>query len=187
MGQVTDRRGFRRLDMLRCWWVVVGLSLLAVGPSAVARAPSRGKPNILVILADDVGYSDLGCQGGEIRTPNLDALAAGGVRFTNFYNSARCCPTRASLLTGVHPAQAGFPDMVGRLPSRVMTIPEVLKAAGYNTYMVGKWHLSEATKPTDRGFDEFYGMLGGFNSCWQEDPFYTRWPKGREKRRYAPG
>ncbi len=168
--------------------LVVGLMLwAALGGWASARGASRGRPNILLILGDDVGYSDLGCQGGEIRTPRLDALARSGVRFANFYNSARCCPTRASLLTGVHPAQAGFPDMSGRLPNSVATIPEILKTAGYNTYMVGKWHLGAASKPTDRGFDEFYGMLGGFNSCWREDPYYTRWPRGRERRRYAPG
>lgn len=170
-------------------FIIAGSCLLAAGSSAPARGqpPSKGRPNILLILADDVGYSDLGCQGSEIKTPNLDALAARGARFTNFYNSARCCPTRASLMTGLHPAQAGFPDMTGRLPSNAATIPEVLKPAGYNTYMVGKWHLGEATKPTDRGFDEFFGMLGGFNSFWHESPFYTRWPKGRPKREYAPG
>ena len=171
--------------------VVLGVGLLVGWPAATATAqaqpPGSGKPNILLILADDVGYSDLGCQGSEIRTPNLDALAASGVRFTNFYNSARCCPTRASLLTGVHPSQAGFQGMSGQLPPRVATIPEVLKPAGYNTYMVGKWHLSQRTKPTDRGFDEFYGMLGGYNSFWQEHPFYTRWPAGRPARAYAPG
>jgi arylsulfatase len=167
--------------------LIAGLALGAGGSSARADEPARGKPNILLILADDVGYSDLGCQGSEIQTPNLDALAAGGARFTHFYNSARCCPTRASLITGVHPAQAGFPDMSGRIPQTVVTIPEVLKPAGYSTYMVGKWHLSAVTKPTDRGFDEFYGMLGGFNSCWQEHPFYTRWPRDRTPRPYAPG
>jgi arylsulfatase A-like enzyme len=173
--------------MVRRALVMAGLSLLVGCQSAMAQAPARSRPNILIILADDVGYSDLGCQGGEIRTPHLDALAAGGVRFTHFYNSARCCPSRASLLTGVHPAQAGFQGMVGQLPPRVVTIPEVLQGAGYNTYMVGKWHLGEARKPTDRGFGEFYGMLGGFNSYWQEHPFYTRWPEGREARAYAPG
>src|SRR3954465_1432783 len=105
----------------------------------LALAAEAARPNVVLILSDDMGFSDLGCQGGEIRTPNLDALAAGGVRFTNFYNSARCCPTRASLLTGVHPAQAGFQGMTGRLPPRIVTIPEVLKSAGYNAYMVGKW------------------------------------------------
>lgn len=178
--------------MPRCARVVValGFCLLTMGiASATARgeSPSPDRPNILFILSDDVGYSDLGCQGSEIRTPNLDALAAGGARFDNFYNSARCCPTRASLMTGLHPAQAGFSGMTGQIPEHAATIPEVLKPAGYNTYMVGKWHLSNITKPTDRGFDEFYGMLGGFNSFWQEDPFYTRWPKDRTKREYAPG
>ena len=98
---------------------------LALSASTAGLTVSRQRrPNILLILSADVGYSDLGCQGGEIRTPSLDALAAGGVRFTHFYNSARCCPTRASLLTGVHPAQAGFQGMTGRLPTRVVTIAD---------------------------------------------------------------
>ena len=137
------------------------------------------RPNILLILVDDVGWSDLGCYGGEIQTPNLDALARGGVRFTQFYNSARCCPTRASLLTGLYPHQAGvgamsndrgpeFPGYRGTLRADTVTLAEVLRDAGYRTYMVGKWHLhnQQDIKPTDRGFDEFYGMLGGYNSCW---------------------
>lgn len=170
-------------------WAMAGLALFLGWSTAGAqeRGPGRGRPNILLILADDVGYSDLACQGSEIKTPNLDALATTGVRFTHFYNSARCCPSRAAIMTGVHPSQAGFQDMTGRLPANVATIPEVLKTAGYSTYMVGKWHLSEQTKPTDRGFDEFYGMLGGVNSFWQEHPFYTRWPKGRPAREYGPG
>ena len=166
------------------------------GPSATA-APA--KPNILLILADDLGWSDIGCYGGEIQTPNLDALAKGGVRFTQFYNSARCCPTRASLLTGLYPHQAGvgsmtadrgpqFPGYRGTLQPSTVTLAEVLRDAGYRTYMVGKWHLRNDktdVKPTDRGFDEFYGMLGGYNSCWQEQPFYTRWPAGRTPRAYT--
>lgn len=144
-------------------------------------------PNVLLILADDLGWSDLGCYGSEIRTPNLDALAQKGLRFTQFYNSARCCPSRASILTGLHPHQAGFPAMSGRLAQDALTLPEALKPVGYSTFMVGKWHLNEKNPPTERGFDEFYGMLGGFNSCWQEDPFYTRWPQDQKKRRYAPG
>jgi arylsulfatase len=156
------------------------------------------RPNILLILVDDVGWSDLGCYGGEIQTPNLDALARGGVRFTQFYNSARCCPTRASLLTGLYPHQAGvgamsndrgpeFPGYRGTLRADTVTLAEVLRDAGYRTYMVGKWHLhnQQDIKPTDRGFDEFYGMLGGYNSCWDEKPFYTRWPAGRTSRGYT--
>jgi arylsulfatase len=166
---------------------LIVLAVLCALGSGEAWAQSSARPNILLILADDSGFSDLGCQGGEIRTPNLDALARGGARLVNFYNSARCCPSRASLMTGLHPAQAGFPDMTGRIPERAVTIPEVLRSAGYSTFMVGKWHLSHDTKPTDRGFDEFYGMLGGFNSFWQEDPYYTRWPQDRPKRTYAPG
>ena len=152
------------------------------GPSGAAE-----KPNILLILADDLGWSDLGCYGGEIATPNIDALARGGLQFRQFYNSARCSPSRASILTGLHPHQAGFPNLTGTLPQNCATIPEVLRPAGYRCTMVGKWHLNEKNPPTERGFDEFYGMLGGYNSCWQEEPFYTRWPQGRAKREYAPG
>jgi arylsulfatase len=164
--------------------------------ASLAAAP---RPNVVLILADDLGWSDLGCYGGEIRTPNLDALAAGGVRFTQFYNSARCCPSRASLLSGLYPHQAGvgnmtndrgpeFPGYRGTLGNDTVTLAEVLRDAGYATYMVGKWHLMNPrtqVKPTDRGFDEFYGMLGGYNSCWHESPFYTRWPEGRPKRAYT--
>ena len=154
------------------------------------------KPNILLILADDLGYSDLGCYGGEIRTPNLDGLAANGLRFRQFYNCARCCPSRASLMTGLYPHQAGVglmnndagqPGYRGFPQPNTVMIPQLLKAAGYHTSMVGKWHLSAGPKspgPTERGFDEFYGMVGGFNSCFQEDPFYTRLPADRRKRGY---
>ncbi len=157
------------------------------------------KSNVLLILADDLGWSDLGCYGGEIQTPHLDALAQNGLRFTQFYNTSRCCPTRASLLTGLYPHQAGvgsmtgdrgaqYPGYRGTLQSHCVTLAEVLRDVGYHTYMVGKWHLrNEKTdiKPTDRGFDEFYGMLGGYNSCWEEKPFYTRWPSGRPVRPYT--
>lgn len=167
--------------------------------AAIASVEATEQPNVLLILADDLGWSDLGCYGGEIQTPNLDALAQGGVRFTQFYNTARCCPSRASLLTGLYPHQAGvgsmthdrgpeFPGYRGTLQATTVTLAEVLRDAGYRTYMVGKWHLRNDTtdvKPTDRGFDEFYGMLGGYNSCWHEHPFYTRWPKGRVPRTYT--
>src|SRR5215216_3231847 len=108
-------------------------------------APGAGAPNVVVFLADDLGYSDLGCYGSEIATPNLDALAKGGVRFTQFYNTARCCPTRASLLTGLHPHQAGIGHMMddrghdgyrGTLNRQSVTIAEALKPAGYRNYAV---------------------------------------------------
>ncbi|GAH54911.1 unnamed protein product, partial [marine sediment metagenome] len=133
---------------------------------------SRGKPNIVLIMADDMGYSDIGCYGGEVNTPNLDRLAAGGLRFTQFYNAARCCPTRASLLTGLYPHQAGVGHMVGNrgypayqgyLNKRCVTIAEALKMAGYNTLMSGKWHVGEKRPhwPVDRGFEEYYGIVSG--------------------------
>jgi arylsulfatase len=170
----------------------------AIAFNAASLRADEGRPNILLILADDLGFSDLGCYGGEIKTPNLDALAANGLRFTQFYNCARCCPTRASLLTGLYPHQAGMGLMAGggrpgplgyegRLTDRCVTIPEVLKTGGYRCYAVGKWHLNDTPGPIARGFDEFYGMLGGFNSCWQEKPFFTRLPADRKPRPYAPG
>lgn len=168
--------------MCRPFLVFLLIGFLFVNLVSVRAAQ---KPNILLILADDLGWSDLGCYGGEIKTPNIDALAKQGLRFTQFYNSARCCPSRASLLTGLHPHQAGVPDMRGPLNKKCVTIPEVLKPAGYNSYMVGKWHLDRTVNPIVRGFDEFYGMLGGFNSFWQENPYYTRLPEGRAKRDYA--
>jgi arylsulfatase A-like enzyme len=162
---------------------LVAAALFAMNFSVAAQTDRR--PNVLIILADDVGFSDIGCYGGEIATPHIDALAKEGLRFTQFYNAARCCPSRASLLTGLYPHQAGVPDMRGPLNQRCVTIPEVLKPAGYHTYMVGKWHLGNVVNPVVRGFDEFYGMLGGFNSCWQEDPYYTRLPKDHSKREYG--
>lgn len=148
--------------------------LLLLASSAFAAS----KPNIVVILADDVGYSDIGCFGSEIPTPNLDQLAAGGLRFTQFYNTARCCPTRASLLTGLYPHQAGIGHMVedsgregyrGELNAHCVTIAEALKPAGYGTYAVGKWHVARNVRddgdthdwPRQRGFDRYYGTLTG--------------------------
>ena len=151
-----------------------------------ADAFAAPRPNLIVIMSDDVGYSDIGCYGGEIATPHLDALAQGGVRFTQFYNTARCCPTRAALLTGLYAHQAGIGHMVddwstkvgeayaGELSKRAVTIAEVLKSAGYSTYMTGKWHVTKKTKPEgdadrenwprQRGFDRFYGTIHGAGS-----------------------
>jgi len=149
------------------------------GGSSIA-AP---KPDIVVIMADDMGYSDIGCYGSEIPTPVLDGLAKDGLRFTRFYNTARCCPTRASLLTGLYPHQAGIGLMVddsglpgyrGRLADHSVTIAEVLRGSGYQTFMTGKWHVTpnpynekgkepqdRETWPLQRGFDRFYGTLAG--------------------------
>lgn len=130
-----------------------------------------------------MGYSDLGCMGGEIQTPNLDALAANGACFTQFYNTARCCPTRASLLTGLHPHAAGMghmgdntglPGYTGSIHNRCVTIAEVLKPAGYRTYAVGKWHVTHpygpkgpfTHYPLQRGFDKFYGTITGAGSYY---------------------
>ncbi|HCO93101.1 MAG TPA: arylsulfatase [Phycisphaerales bacterium] len=132
----------------------------------------KGRPNIVLIMADDMGFSDIGCYGGEINTPNLDSLAAGGLRFTQFYNAARCCPTRASLLTGLYPHQAGIGHMVGNkgypayqgyLNNHCVTIAEALKLGGYRTLMSGKWHVGEDRPhwPTDRGFDKYFGLISG--------------------------
>ena len=141
----------------------------------------NNKPNVVLILNDDMGYSDIGCYGGEIDTPNLDRLAADGLRFSQFYNTARCSPSRASMLTGLHPHQTGVGILTydsgpegyaGNLNHRCVTIAQALKTSGYRTYMSGKWHVaSSLTRPTDtwplqRGFDEFYGTIIGAGSFY---------------------
>ena len=142
------------------------------------------QPNILLIMNDDMGYSDIGCYGGEVMTPNLDRLAGHGLRFTQFYNTARCCPTRASILTGLHPHQTSVGHMVddfdedgyrGDLNANCVTIAEVLKSAGYATYMSGKWHVTRHTAPDapkhswprQRGFDRYFGIITGAANYWQ--------------------
>ncbi|MHC4171780.1 MAG: arylsulfatase [Planctomycetota bacterium] len=144
---------------------------LDMAKSSVGQA-SKGRPNIVLIMADDMGFSDIGCYGGEVNTPNLDRLAAGGLRFTQFYNAARCCPTRASLMTGLYPHQAGIGHMVGDkgypayqgyLNEQCVTIAEALKPGGYRTMMSGKWHVGEKRPhwPVDRGFGKYYGIISG--------------------------
>lgn len=140
------------------------------------------RPNIVLILADDLGFSDVGCYGGEIRTPNIDRLGRGGVRLRQFFNTARCSPSRASLLTGLHPHQTGIGVLTdvdppggyaGSLNGNCATLAEMLGAAGYRTGMSGKWHLSASwdraseSWPTRRGFDHFYGTLVGAGSYYQ--------------------
>lgn len=154
-------------------------SLLAAAP--VSFAQRRQRPNFLVIMADDMGFSDIGCYGGEVQTPNLDRLARRGVRFTQFYNAARCCPTRAALLTGLYPHQAGVGHMVqdrgtpayqGYLNDRCLTMAEALKPAGYSVMMSGKWHVGENRPhwPVDRGFDQYFGLISGASNFYRLDP-----------------
>ena len=167
-------------------------TVFALGASAAAlaggAATAAKQPNIILIMVDDMGYSDVGCYGGEIPTPNIDRLAKSGVRYTQFYSTARSCPTRASLMTGLYAHQAGIGGMSedpvpGRKPGdpsprkpaayqgylnrNCVTIAEVLKSAGYHTYMAGKWHLGmhgQEKWPLQRGFDRFYGILAGASS-----------------------
>ncbi len=165
----------------RDFLATAGLAASACALPRAFGAGSEQRPNILVIMADDMGYSDIGCFGGEIHTPNLDALAAGGLRMTQFYNTARCCPSRASLLSGLYSHQTGVgwmaadwdkPGYRGYLSDRCVTIAEVLRPAGYTTLMAGKWHVGEERPhwPVDRGFDEYYGLVSGGSNYWRLDP-----------------
>ena len=180
-------------------WIVVTAVVLS-GPACVwVRPAPRERPNFVVIPLDDLGYSDLGCHGGEIRTPNIDHLAANGLRFTRFYNASRRCPARAALLTGLYPHQVGLTFNGRDLTHDGATIAEPLRASGYQTAMAGKWHLSAtvplrgrsigaehlawlnrqgardrpfaslSTYPVNRGFERFYGVIWGVVDYF--DPF----------------
>ncbi len=169
-----------RRDFLKA----LGLGAVALSVPAVGSAARSAKrPNIILIMSDDMGFSDIGCYGGEIETPTLDGLAAGGLRFTQFYNTARCCPTRASLMTGLYQHQAGIGHMMedrgwpayrGDLNNRCVTIAEALKPAGYRTYMTGKWHVTRHSGkdgpkhnwPLQRGYERFYGTITGAGSFY---------------------
>lgn len=152
----------------------------AAAASSVAGKGATKRPNIILIMADDMGFSDLGCYGSEIATPNIDKLAKNGVRFTQFYNTARCCPTRAALLTGIYNHQAGVGHMVnsapypayqGYLNEQCVTIAEAIRPAGYTPLMVGKWHVGEERPhwPTDRGFERYFGLISGASNYWKLD------------------
>ena len=166
--------------------IVTAVAILLEPQPAVAAAPPQ--PNILVILVDDMGFSDIGCYGSEIPTPNLDRLASNGLRFTQFYNTGRCCPTRASVLTGLYPHEAGVGHMTeddgvpgyrGRLNDRCVTIAEVLRGAGYFTAMSGKWHVGQnhGVVPWERGFERSLNSPAGW--------FY--YPEGKQGRIFLNG
>jgi arylsulfatase len=166
------------------------LAILVFGVlCSVATAAPAKRPNIAVVLVDDMGFSDIGCYGSEIPTPNIDKLAANGLRFTQFYNTGRCCPTRAALLTGLYSHQAGIghmtndrkqPGYQGDLNSQCVTIPEVLREAGYRTVMAGKWHVTKfvqatndalkANWPLQRGFDHYFGIIQGSANYFRPKP-----------------
>jgi len=187
---ITRRRGLTgTLGRVGMIGAMVALGVPAV--STAADAPRR--PNIVIILGDDLGYADMGSFGSEIRTPNLDALAANGTRFTNFYTHATCSPTRSMLLSGVDthvnglgnmdewtaPNQLGVPGYEGHLNHRVATLPELLREAGYHTYMVGKWHLGKAPDliPAARGFERDFSLLDGAGSYWDMTSFTALSPR----------
>jgi len=169
---VTDFRG------------TVGRTVAGSTPYWPPRPDASGKPNVLVVLVDDLGFADLGCFGSEIDTPHVDALASRGLRYTNFHVTPMCSPTRAALLTGLNPhavgvghvahSDPGFPGYTMELADNVVTLAEVLRDNGYSTFMAGKWHLAKDSDcsdagprhswPCQRGFDRFYGFLDGFTN-----------------------
>ena len=171
--------------MLNTRAVATALTLAIVLGFGLSSADGpRGRPNILLVVADDMGYSDLGCFGGEIKTPNLDTLAAHGMRATDFYVAPSCSPTRSMLLTGTDshvagignmaewtgPTQRGQPGYEGHLNARVATVATLLRASGYHTYMAGKWHLGEEPDqwPAARGFERDFSLLQGAGSHWSD-------------------
>ena len=164
------------------WLVVLSFTLWDFGGAATwAEQTPSDRPNIILIMSDDMGYSDVGCYGGEIQTPHLERLAQNGLRYRQFYNNARCCPTRATLLTGLYPHQAGIGHMEGDygldgyrgdLKANCPTFAESLRSAGYATFLSGKWHVTrfrgedgpKHNWPLQRGFERFYGTITGAGS-----------------------
>lgn len=166
------------------FWIRLIWALAAISPVPGLAQKQAEKPNIVLILADDMGFSDLGSFGSEIHTPNLDRLAHEGLRITQFYNSGRCCPSRAALLTGLYPHQAGVGDMVqdkgtpayqGYLSKNSATIAQLLKTAGYNTIVSGKWHvgLVPSAWAVNRGFDQSFTLQNNGSSYFNSEPLYN--------------
>jgi arylsulfatase A-like enzyme len=187
---MTDRRDFLKMSA-----GVAATSFLPGANPAIAQAhaghAAGARPNIILILADDMGFSDIGCFGSEVSTPNLNRLASRGMRVNQYYNNPRCCPSRASTMTGLYSQQAGlgmmvadygrypFPGYAGILSSRTITIPEALKTVGYNTAMVGKWHLAPedpkigmGSWPLQRGFDKYWGIIAGASVYFKSTKLY---------------
>lgn len=167
------------------------LTVFLAAVSQTALANKYNSPNIVLIMCDDMGFSDLGCYGSEIKTPNIDKLAQEGVRFSQFKNTGRSCPSRAALLTGRYQHQAGMgwmaevdehrPGYRGQIDKEYPTIAEIMKAGGYSTYMSGKWHVTttggydspNGSYPVQRGFDRYYGCLHGGGSYYKPSPVYN--------------
>jgi arylsulfatase len=180
-------------------------SCITAFPVVVAASSSAPRPNIVVILADDLGFSDVSCYGSETQTPHIDSLAARGVRFRQFYNNGRCCPSRASLLTGLYPHQVGVGAMIDgyakwirdaaarpsyddHLSADAPTIAELLHSAGYRTLMCGKWHLGDrpAEWPVRRGFDRSFALIPGAMNYWGGESDGPRAPMALDDQRYTP-
>jgi arylsulfatase len=193
LKQVASDRPAGELRPLQRALSAAFIAAVLAAPAAAVAADAPRRPNIVVILGDDLGFADLGAYGSEIRTPAIDALAKQGVRFTNFYTHASSSPTRSMLLTGVDthlnglgnmdewtaPNQRGAVGYEGYLNDRVVTMPQLLKAAGYHTYMVGKWHLGKAPDqiPAARGFERDFSLLDGAGSYWDMTNFTGASPK----------
>jgi arylsulfatase A-like enzyme len=190
---MANRRQFIKLGAAAATAAAMGPRAASALPAKPAASMAGSRPNIILILADDMGYSDLSCYGSEVSTPNLDRLAGRGIQFSQFYNNPRCCPSRASIMTGLYPHQVGmghmttdaeeprfsqFSEYAGDLSKKCATIPEVLKTAGYKTAMVGKWHLTPFAEkdpgkddlrnwPLQRGYDHFSGMIAGASAYFE--------------------
>jgi arylsulfatase len=179
--------------------------LLAGWRAAAAENPEPPRPNIVVILADDLGFSDVSCYGSEIETPNIDRLAQNGVRFREFYNNGRCCPSRASLMTGRYPHQVGVGAMIDGYAKWIRdaadrasyddhlsvdspTIAELLRSAGYRTLMCGKWHLGDrpAEWPVRRGFDRSFALIPGAMNYWGGELIGPRAPMALDDQPFTP-
>ena len=186
------RNSSRLLRAINIISLLIGLVAITSISDCIAQETQR-RPNIVIILGDDLGYSDIGSFGSEIKTPNFDNLANEGVRFTNFYTHATCSPTRSMLISGVDthlnglgnmnewtaPNQQCVPGYEGHLNKQIATLPELLKNAGYHTYMVGKWHLGKAPDliPAARGFERDFTLLDGAGSYWDMTNFTAASPK----------